>query len=200
MAPVLCFSGGYVGVVLTFPCSPETVFEGWERKKVRESTFGRANLHFMCCSLLLYLTAGCSSNGEECEAVIGPPTLVQCFGLSWRLTCCTLLTAGQCETANKGLWPWEVPSAYITTDLCFPALLRALQGGKKDLKEMLLPGRKKKTIPKMSGRNPPDQRVTVLLNGQKWSKQILTKPYKSVFSFPGDILDGSWILMYPVEL
>lgn len=44
----------------------------------------------MCCSRLLSLTGGCNSHREECKnamTFIGPPTLVQCFGQSWRLTC-----------------------------------------------------------------------------------------------------------------
>lgn len=91
-----------------------------EREKERESTLGRANPDFrMFCSRLLSLTRGCNSHREECKTLIGPPTLVQCFGQSLRLTCIIVVavhfffffTSGQSETTNRGLWPWDLPSA-----------------------------------------------------------------------------------------
>ena len=65
-----------------------------EREKERESTLGRANPDFrMFCSRLLSLTGGCNSHREECKTLIGPPTLVQCFGQSLRLTCIIAVAA-----------------------------------------------------------------------------------------------------------
>lgn len=76
-------------------------------ERARESTLGRANPDFrMCCSRLLSLTGGCNSHREECKTLIGPPTLVQCFGRSWRLTCIIVVAVHfftQSETMERGV-------------------------------------------------------------------------------------------------
>lgn len=94
MIPVLYFNSGWGlswlsrGASLCWDeltCYPGAAVEVRERE--RECAIGRANpVCRMCCSRLLCLTGGCNSHREECKTLIGPPTLVQCFGQSCRLT------------------------------------------------------------------------------------------------------------------
>jgi len=93
---VLRFSGGWGGgVVSAFPGRilssrwNELTCGGRERESERgESTLGRANPDFrLHGSRRLSLTGGFHSHWEQGKTLIGPPTLVQCFGLSWRLSC-----------------------------------------------------------------------------------------------------------------
>lgn len=155
MVPMLCFSSR-LGVVLTFPWHVFmlrwTDMLSWSiRRRTRARKSGNLLLagpiqdFRMCCSRLLSLTGGCNSHREECKKSNDFDWAAHTGAMFWpeleahlyHSCCCALFTSGQSEHTNKGLWPWELPSAYISIDLCFPAL-SVLHEENKDLKEMLL--------------------------------------------------------------
>lgn len=203
---MLCFSSGWGfswlsrGASLCWDeltCSPGAAVEERERK----STLGRANPDFrMCCSRLLSLTGGCNSHREECKTLIGPPTLVQCFGQSWRLICIIVVTVhfllqARVKLRIKGCDLEKCPRLIYKHRLLLSCTLCAPWGEQRPQRDVAAKPKPPKSQTEKQWTDAPLRCKDV----QEKSPKILTKPIKTVFPFLNNSLDESWTLIYPVQ-
>lgn len=207
---MLCFSSGWGfswlsrGASLCWDeltCSPGAAVEEREREKVKKSTLGRANPDFrMCCSRLLSLTGGCNSHREECKTLIGPPTLVQCFGQSWRLICIIVVTVhfllqARVKLRIKGCDLEKCPRLIYKHRLLLSCTLCAPWGEQRPQRDVAAKPKPPKSQTEKQWTDAP----LCCKDVQEKSPKILTKPIKTVFPFLNDSLDESWTLIYPVQ-
>ena len=161
LAPIVRFTSGWVLSWLSRCTSlmlKLTDMLSWSRRQRTGS--GRKWGHLLLAGLIQ--TSGCAVPGcffnqgqklplrrrqgfdwdAHTGAMFRPELEAHLYHSCW----CALFTSGQSETTNKGLRPWEVPSAYISRAFCFPAI-SVFRDENKDLKKMLLP----------KGKNPEAQ-------------------------------------------